>query len=142
MLLTDLSFLQAQVDAGLVFDLAGDLNEVCRSVPRNRPRSRTLRLLAEAVSANKRFVARRPGALLAYLWQRCWWYDCPDAARYYTPPAGGAPERLPWQQSGPKLCDLLESWPRASAANLLQVVKARRGPARSLRMSGMGSVLR
>src|SRR5262249_52798691 len=48
-LLTDLRFLEAKAEAGLVFELAADFTEVRRALPRDHPRWRTLDLLEEAL---------------------------------------------------------------------------------------------
>ena len=35
------------------------------------------------------FLARHPTTLFQCLWNRCWWYDCADAAAHYSPPVPG-----------------------------------------------------
>jgi hypothetical protein len=107
-----LFFLQAKAEAGLVFDLAMDFTRALQSrLPQTRPSRRPLRLIEQALRFDLHFLARRPTTLFQCLWNRCWWYDSPQAARYYDPPPGGWPTEGPqWERSGPKLCTLMERW--------------------------------
>jgi WD40 repeat protein len=110
-LLTDLPFLEARAAAGQVFDLAPEFTHAVRRLPPEHPRRPTLRLLGEALQTDVHFLARHPTALFQCLWNSCWWYDCPEAAAHYDPPPKGwPPEGPPWQQPGPGLSALLESW--------------------------------
>jgi WD40 repeat protein len=112
-LLTDLPFLEAKTEAGLVFDLAGDLGHAVTGLPVDHHERRLLRLIEEALRTDIHFLARHPSCLFQCLWNRCWWYDCPQAARQYDPPERGwPPEGPPWARPGPKLSQLLESWRR------------------------------
>jgi WD40 repeat protein len=107
-LLTDPLYLEAKAEAGLVYELAADFK--LRRLPWDS-RRRLLWLLAEALRADIHFIARHPTALFQCLWNRGWWYDCPDAAKHYLPPVGGWPAHgPPWEQPGPKLCTVLERW--------------------------------
>jgi hypothetical protein len=109
--LCSLPYLEARAAAGLVFDLAGDFTAAVAQLPAGRERRRLLRLLEEALRADIHFLARHPACLFQCLWNRCWWYDCPEAADHYDPPEGGWPAGgPPWQQPGPRLAALLESW--------------------------------
>ncbi len=109
--LTDLPFLEAKAEAGLAFELAADLARSVAEMPGDHPRRRILRLLEEALRTDIHFLARHPACLFQCLWNRCWWYDCPQAARHYEPPEGGwPPDGPPWERSGPKLHQLLERW--------------------------------
>ena len=65
----------------------------------------TLRLLAKAMRCDIQFLARHPTTLFQCLWNRCWWYDCPEAAAHYDPPSGGWPaEGPPWSRPRPIGC--------------------------------------
>jgi WD40 repeat protein len=109
-LLTELDFLEAKAEAGLIFDLARDFRDVLDALPAETP-ARLLALLEEALRRDIHFLVRHPTALFQCLWNSCWWYDCPEAAHHYDPPKEGWPaEGPPWQQPGPHLSDLLESW--------------------------------
>ncbi len=103
-LLTDLFFLEAKAEAGLVFDLAADFTSCVASLAAAHPWRRRLRLLEEALRADIHFLVRHPGCLFQCLWNRAWWYDCPEAARHYEQPQesslAGTP---PWKEAGPRL---------------------------------------
>ena len=71
---------------------------------------------AKALRSDLHFLARHPTALFQCLWNRCWWYDCPDAAAHYDPPrrAAGPPKAPPWSRPAPdRLSTLLEAWREA-----------------------------
>jgi WD40 repeat protein len=108
--LTSLAELEARAEAGLVFELAGDFAAVAGSMPANDARRRTLGLLEEALRRDLHFLARHPGCLFQCLWNTCWWYDCPEAARHYN--LGGRQSRgpLPWEMPDRPLSALLERW--------------------------------
>ncbi|MBI2481104.1 MAG: WD40 repeat domain-containing protein, partial [Planctomycetia bacterium] len=120
-LLTELSYLEARNEAGMVFELAGDFHTVVEALPEDRPRRRILKLLEEALRRDIRFVARHstdyPQALIQSLWNTGWWYDCREAAKHYAPPDGGwSPAGPPWELPEPKLCTLLTSWLKQKSA--------------------------
>ncbi len=110
-LLTDLFFLEAKAEAGMVFDLASDFSAAAKAIPGERPQRRILLLLEEAVHRDIHFIARHPTRLFQCLWNSCWWYDCPEAARHYKESEG------PWSRPGPKLHKLLEAWRAAREEN-------------------------
>ena len=87
-LLCDLFYLEAKVQAGRVFDLAGDFTAAVEALPADRPQRRILRLLEEALRRDIHFIARHaqdyPQGLFQCLWNSCWWYDCPEAAQHYV----------------------------------------------------------
>ncbi len=87
--LTTLCYLEANVTAGRVFDLAGQFSAAVGALAADRPQRRILRLLEEAVRRDIHFIARHaqdyPQGLFQCLWNSCWWYDCPDAAQHYLP---------------------------------------------------------
>src|SRR3954447_14702427 len=72
-LLTDLSFLEAKAEAGLVFDLVDDFDLALRHLPPSRPMRRVLGLLGEALRCDLHLIARHPQALFGCLWNLCWW---------------------------------------------------------------------
>ncbi|MGI9066384.1 MAG: hypothetical protein ACR2HX_08275 [Pyrinomonadaceae bacterium] len=63
LLLTNLSFLEAKVEAGMVFDLASDFTAALKAIPGERPQRRILRLLEEALRRDIHFIARHPTTL-------------------------------------------------------------------------------
>jgi WD40 repeat protein len=103
-LLTDLFFLEAKAEVGLVFGLAADFKKAAECLPHAHPRRRTLALLGEALRRDVHFLERHPTALFQCLWNSCWWYDCPEAASHY------AERRAPGQGAGVGLHRLLEGW--------------------------------
>jgi WD40 repeat protein len=113
--LRDLQYLEARAEAGQVFDLAMDFTRVGERLPTDHPARTHLRLISQALGMDIHFLARHPGALFQCLWNRCWWYDCPQAAaRHHPPPPGGPAEGAPWARpAAGRLATLLESWRRA-----------------------------
>ena len=82
-LLTELAFLEAKGEAGMVIDLAADFSAAIGGMSADRPLLRILRLLEEAIRRDIHFIARHPTTLFQCMWNSCWWYDCPEAARHY-----------------------------------------------------------
>ncbi len=113
-LLTDLSYLETKAETGLVFDLAGDFGAAVKALPGEHSWHRRLGLLHEALGLDLAFLGRHPLALFQTLWNRCWWYDCPQAAKYYCQ----APDKRtpPWDTPGPRLSELLERWRKCKNA--------------------------
>jgi WD40 repeat protein len=110
-LLVHLPFLESKAAAGLVFGLAADFTAVADALSEGQPRLRLLRLLEEALRTDLHFLDAHPQSLFQCLWNRCWWYDCPQAADHYEPPADGWPgEGPPWALPGPRLYQILEAW--------------------------------
>jgi WD40 repeat protein len=100
----------------MIFSLVQDFADALAAMPREHPRHRTLSLFDEAIRRDVHFLDRHSTTLFQCLWNTCWWYDCPAAARHYDPPeTGWPPEGPPWLRSGPRLCALLESWHAARA---------------------------
>jgi WD40 repeat protein len=93
-LLTDLSFLEAKAEGGLVFDLAEDFTQTLCVLPREHLQLRRLELLEEALRQDLHFLALHPTTLFQCLWNTCWWYDCPEAAKHYKE------KRAPGRQMG------------------------------------------
>ena len=129
-LLRGLPFLEAKAEAGYVFDLAMDFTRAIEAMSLDHAARRHLRLIEQALRSDLHFLARHPTALFQFLWNRCWWYDCPAAAARHDPPPGGWPaDGPPWSRpEDDRLATLLESW---------RTAKERRTPAftwlRSLR---------
>ena len=110
-LLTDLAFLEAKAEAGMVFDLAADFSAAIGGHAGRPP-----------AVADSAFAGRGAPSRYSLHWaasddavpvhvEPCWWYDCPQAARHYVPPSGGwPPGGPPWEQPGPKLFQILEQW--------------------------------
>ncbi len=108
---TDLRWLEAKAEGGMVFDLAVDLTEAHRALPSVLPWARNIRLLDQALRSDLHFIARHPTTLFQCLWNRCWWYDCDEAADHYDPPEGGwGQQGPPWGREEPRLSTLLERW--------------------------------
>jgi hypothetical protein len=104
--LTDLTFLEMKAEAGMVFDPGADFSAACAALPH-----RNLRLLGQALRGDLHFLARHPTTVFQCLWNRAWWYDCPDAAKHCDPPEGGwGPDGPPWNRPEPKLSTLLDHW--------------------------------
>ncbi|MCX6278004.1 MAG: DUF4062 domain-containing protein [Bacteroidetes bacterium] len=103
-LFTDLFFLEAKVEAGLVFDLAFDFAQTLRAMPIERPRRWHILLLEEALRRDIHFIDHHPTTLFQCMWNLGWWSDCPDAGSHYM---DGTSVR---RQEGATLCRLLESW--------------------------------
>src|SRR5205807_7137266 len=59
-LFTDLPFLEAAAEGGMVFDLVTDFATAVAAVPVDRPPHRILRLLQEAIRADVHFLACQP----------------------------------------------------------------------------------
>ena len=110
-LLTDLAFLEAKTGAGLIFDLTDDLRQTVVALPQDRPQRHILQLLEEAIRRDIHFIHRHcqdyPQGLFQCLWNSCWWYDCPEAARHYE-----SYPQAPWKDARVKLSALLERWRR------------------------------
>ena len=83
-LLSDPSFLEAKVEAGLVFDLEEDLTEAIADLPPERSTTSIIALLQEAIRRDLLFLSNHPTSLFQVLWNSCWWYDCPGFADHYT----------------------------------------------------------
>jgi KaiC/GvpD/RAD55 family RecA-like ATPase len=93
--LTTLFYLEANVTASRVFDLAGQFSAAIAVLPEDHAQRRILRLLEEALRRDIHFIARHaqdyPQGLFQCLWNSCWWYDCPDAAQHYLPSTAREP---------------------------------------------------
>ena len=111
-ILSALPFLERKTEEGMVLQLAIDFARAIEFLPETYPARRILRLLGEAIRRDLRFLGEHPTGLFQCLWNACWWYDCPEAAKHYEEPEVGWRECPPWEQRRPKLYQLLESWRR------------------------------
>lgn len=117
-LFTEIFFLEAKVEAGLIFELATDFRQVLKVLPIELSQSHILKMLQEGISRDIHFINRHPTTLFQCLWNSCWWYDSPQSDRHYPKPdSGWSQSEPPWDQDKPKLHVLLESW-RAYKAQL------------------------
>ena len=128
----------------MVFDLAADFSAAIGGMPADRPLLRILRLLEEALRRDIHFIARHPTTLFQCMWNLCWWYDCTQAAQHYH--ALDSESRwgsLPWNQAGPKLCNLADRWrtERERSASRFLWLRSLRPPAVGLGR-GQRAVLR
>ncbi len=113
--LTDLFFLEAKAEAGFVFELAADFGAALKGLPKEHTWYRRLGLLEEAMGLDLPFLARHPSALFQTLWNRCWWYDCAQAAKHY------------WRESAGIKGILLSLWRWLVAFNASPLPTAYRG---------------
>jgi WD40 repeat protein len=115
-LLLDLAYLEAKSEAGMVFELAGEFTAVTQALPEGN-RRRLLELLEEGLRHDIHFIHRHyrdyPQGLFQCLWNRCWWYDCPEAANHYRDGSQVWAEGPPWETPRKdRLSTLLETWRR------------------------------
>jgi WD40 repeat protein len=110
--LTDLDYLESKAEAGRVFDLAADFATSLECLPAHRSARHRLRLLQQALQYDISFVARHPTTLFQCFWNRCWWYDAPEAGLHYDPPLEGwPPDGPPWTSPlSERISPLLERW--------------------------------
>lgn len=109
-LFTDLHFLEAKAEAGMIFSLAQDYADTLAAMPAQHLRRRLLVLLDEAIRRDLHFLDRHPTTLFQSLWNTCWWYDCPEAARHYDLSQRKSQDPLPWERPAGTLSEILESW--------------------------------
>jgi len=81
-LLTDLSFLEAKVEAQMVFDLAADFKRILEAMPTDHPVQRILILLENALNHHILFVSNHPTTLFQCLWNSLWWYCCSETKHH------------------------------------------------------------
>jgi WD40 repeat protein len=95
----------------MIFELVTDFSAALAAMPREHPKHRMLELLEEAVRRDVHFIDRHPTTLFQCLWNTCWWYDCPEAAKHYEVPEDGWPlGEPPWEQPTASLSPLLDLW--------------------------------
>lgn len=140
-LLTDLDFLEAKCQDGMVLGLRDDLFSAVHhpiaavpadmrvSVGKAEVSNNTLRLLYQAINMDIQFLQAQPQALFAFLWNLGYWHDCPEAEQHYEQDenAGDAP----WHKSSGRLSALMEQWrTRKEASGLLWLKSLRPLPDR------------
>jgi WD40 repeat protein len=114
-----LLFHEAKAEAGMVFDLVRDFGEAVRHAPAGHSALRLVRLLGQALRCDAHFLTRHPTSVFQCLWNRGWWYDCDQAARYHRPPSNGWPcGGPPWEQPEPRLSTILSQWRRSKEQRL------------------------
>ncbi|HUT90632.1 MAG TPA: hypothetical protein VMY37_14105 [Thermoguttaceae bacterium] len=110
-LLTDLPYLEAKAERGLVFPLSRDFAAAAAEMPAEHASQRTLKLLDEALRRDVRFIARHPATLFQCLWNSSWWHDSPESVGHYELPVGvSITTASPQGRVEQKLCDLLQAW--------------------------------
>lgn len=96
----------------MIFDLVKDFADVRDAMPAEHPRRRFLKLLDEAIRRDMHFIDRHPTTFFQYMWNTCWWYECPEAEKHYVEPKGDWGEPHPWARGGTMLHELLQVWRR------------------------------
>jgi WD40 repeat protein len=114
-LLHSLRWLEVKNEVGLIHDLVEDFTTALKSIGPHDQRYSTLALIVEAITRELPFIYRHrqdyPQGLFQCLWNLCWWYASPDAARNHE----GAAANLARSQSYDKevsdvLRGLMQSW--------------------------------
>ncbi|QDU41280.1 hypothetical protein Mal4_56460 [Maioricimonas rarisocia] len=90
----------------MIFGLVHDFADVLNAMPEGHPLRRILKLLDEAIRRDVHFIDRHPTTLFQCMWNTCWWYDCPEAAKHDEEPEGGGPA----EDSARGLHAVLEQW--------------------------------
>jgi WD40 repeat protein len=102
-------FLEAKAQTSQVLELPDDFAAAVARLPHDAPGRHLLSLLHEATANHIRWLSRHPTTLFQCLWNSCWWYDCPAAAKHSSK-GGGPPGGRPWESDGEKLYRFLEEW--------------------------------
>ncbi len=110
-LLRDWRFLEAKTEAGLVFELAMDFTALVEALPAGDER-RWFELVEEAIRRDVHFLSRHPSCLFQCLWNTCWWYDTPEAAKHHDLSKRKGTGPLPWEREGAKLSTWMAAWRR------------------------------
>lgn len=66
----------------MIFHAIQDFADALATMPREHPRYRILKLLYEAIRLEVQFIDSQPSTLFQSLWNRCWWYDCPECTNH------------------------------------------------------------
>ena len=109
--LKELSFVEAKVVSGLVIDLAEDYQAALKQQDPGSSNYTLLNVLSRAIHSEISFLIRQPALLFQVCWNKGWWYDAPETAKYAAV-ADYAPEGYepPWERDEPKVSTLLEAW--------------------------------
>lgn len=94
----------------MIFELVADYADVLDAMPQEHPRHRILKLLDEAIRRDVHLIDRHPTTLFQCLWNTCWWYDTPQAAKHLEIPEARRQQSPSWEQDELKLFILLEKW--------------------------------
>jgi WD40 repeat protein len=112
-----LPWLETKANAGLAFDIAADFTAAVEVMAADSSDRKRAELLRAALRTDIQFIARHPTAVFQCFWNRCWWYDSPQAGRHYEAPAGGwPPPGPPWEEEGSGLYRLMERWKKEKEA--------------------------
>lgn len=110
-LLTDIEFLEARVSECSVAELANDFADVLSVLPLHRKSQRTLRLIRAGILRDIQFLISHPHLLFQCLWNSCWWYDCPQLARFDSAEEECDSETgITLAENSQPLSSLLEKW--------------------------------
>lgn len=69
-----------------------------------------LALLEKAIRLDQAFLTAHPDVLFQCLWNRCWWYDAPQAREYYETPEEGWDNVPRFGEKGIQLYKFMEEW--------------------------------
>ena len=118
-LFTTLDFLEAGAESGTLNQLAADLNSAALAADLGTSYKRTLELLDNALRADLAFLIQSPTCLFQSLWNRCWWFDSPEAASHFDAPEGGwSVQAAPWNRDDvPRLYRIAEDWQAEKTRN-------------------------
>ena len=81
-LISNIFYLEAKAEAGMIFDLYAEFDLFLKSLPLNSFFFRIFELLKEAIGRDIQFISTHPTTLFQCLWNSCWWYDCPELDDY------------------------------------------------------------
>jgi WD40 repeat protein len=109
--LKELSFVEAKAVSGLVIDLAQDYRDALKQLDPKSDDSYLLNVLSRAIDHEIGFLIRHPELIFQVCWNRGWWYDAPEVAKY-ADISDAAPEgyRPPWKRLRIKASDILNMW--------------------------------
>ncbi len=120
--LCDIDFIQAKCLAGLTDSLLEDFEQVLThpvaALPRNiclepdKIDRRVIQLLGKALRLELRFIRSHPDLVGQSLWNRCHWYDSPEADSYYRREEN---IEAPWKKTPSILSKLADKWIRKSS---------------------------
>ncbi|MFB6272833.1 MAG: hypothetical protein ABEL51_08080 [Salinibacter sp.] len=71
--------------------------------------AKNLQLMGQAIEMDVQFLRRCPSRLFQQVYNRCWWYDAPEAKKHFEDHDEN-PTDLHWNREGRKLHSLLDRW--------------------------------